>query len=365
MREVAHTVLGLTQALAGGDLDRVDAAFSSGNLFQSVGVSEPSGHTGPETNDRASLSDYLRERISEHETYSISKVTVRNEITASGFDGDVVRIDFLAIRKADDLEEPLAYRGWAEMDCPEKRIYLLNLGPLHPTENTDRWCPDTGASSEAVLIACSPPPEEKSLVGLHLCSVLESLKRSGIRVLVKRVHDGSERAGTILRSEPARFRRKAISSLTLTASTTTGYRKTRSFYEHKRDSAGFTQMTIAVDSIRELVRRLGDSGFRNIVVLPLGRPVATTVYDHVGGDLVAKTTYRSGEDEIGVTQVDQVKLPSAGKGVRVRGFDGIRIDQSVYWAERNDTIAISPGKRRYLDALTWRSSCKTTPQGSV
>jgi hypothetical protein len=76
-------------------------------------------------------------------------------IAGPAFGSDVVRFDFLAARSAEDIDGPIEYRGWGGLRCDDQAIYLLNLGQLDPSENTD-WCPAPASeTTEDVVVACA------------------------------------------------------------------------------------------------------------------------------------------------------------------------------------------------------------------
>lgn len=155
-REAAEVVLTFTEGLNEKDAQAADSAFALGKTFSSVGVGNPGGRTGEDTNNRDSLRSYFESRISMNETYEVLEVSVRNDVGGSTSGGEMVRVDFLANRSADDLgAESLDYRGWGEIMCPEKLIYLLNLGRLHPNETTDDWCPDKADDADTRIVACA------------------------------------------------------------------------------------------------------------------------------------------------------------------------------------------------------------------
>jgi hypothetical protein len=157
VREVARVLVDLTDALSRGDVDATDSVFAPEKGFASVGVAHPGGLTGDATLDRESLTAYLQERIDQNESYDLRVVKVANDVGGSPLGGEMVRFDLLAERSADDVgPTPVETRGWGELACPDKEIYLLNLGPVHPREDTDAWCPDTeSGGGQSVVVACS------------------------------------------------------------------------------------------------------------------------------------------------------------------------------------------------------------------
>lgn len=155
-REATEALLSFAEALSAGDLAALDESFSEGKIFKTVGIADPHGFTGEATLDRSALISYLEARLTQNETYRLTRTKVGAAMGAPNPEGSgAVRVDFLATRTADDIGEPLEFRGYANLDCPAGHIYVMNLGPLHPSEAIERWCPGSDSDEDAV-IACSP-----------------------------------------------------------------------------------------------------------------------------------------------------------------------------------------------------------------
>jgi hypothetical protein len=109
--------------------------------------------------------------------------------------------------------------------------------------------------------------------------------------------------------------------------------------------------TFAIASRDELVRRLGDLGWEEIIVFPNGDPESVEIW---GGDdhWHAQTHYVFAGRRIGVTQAGIGGLPP-GRLVRVRGEHGIRSQGILYWIEREFVVAFSPGKKDLAARLEW------------
>lgn len=156
VRRATEALLSFTDALSDGDLAALDGAFSREGIFRSVGIANPHGLTGEGTLDRAALMAYLELRVSRAESYRLTKAMVETAIGSPNPGGSgAVRVHFLATRTADDIDGTLEFRGWANLDCPAGDIYVMNLGPLHPSERVERWCPAAQPDSEDAVIACS------------------------------------------------------------------------------------------------------------------------------------------------------------------------------------------------------------------
>ena len=109
--------------------------------------------------------------------------------------------------------------------------------------------------------------------------------------------------------------------------------------------------TFVIASRDELVRRLGDLGWDEIIVFPNGEPESVEIWgddDHWH----AQTHYVFAGRRIGVTQAGIGGLPP-GRLVRVRGEHGIRSQGILYWIEREFVVAFSPGEKELAAKLEW------------
>lgn len=165
VRDSVSKLLSVTEAINEGDMEALEASFATGNHFSTVGISDPHGLTGPATMDREALMSYLLDRIDQGESYRVTKATVTNQPGPGTYPTNMTRVDFLAMRTADDIDGALEYRGWAKVDCPSGRITMVNLGHRSLGESIDTWCPPApfGTSSD-VVIACSQDFSDRSLV---------------------------------------------------------------------------------------------------------------------------------------------------------------------------------------------------------
>jgi hypothetical protein len=109
--------------------------------------------------------------------------------------------------------------------------------------------------------------------------------------------------------------------------------------------------TFRIASRDELVRRLGDLGWEEVVVFPNGDPESVEIW---GGDdhWHAQTHSVVVGGRIGVTQAGIGGLPT-GRLVSVRGEDGIRSQGILYWIEKEFVVALSPGEKSIAAQLEW------------
>jgi hypothetical protein len=109
-----------------------------------------------------------------------------------------------------------------------------------------------------------------------------------------------------------------------------------------------------IKSRDELVQRLGDLGWEEVIVFPNGDPRRVEIW---GGDghWHAQTRYVMGGRRIEVTQAGVGGLPP-GRLVRVRGEYGVRSQGIFYWIEREFVIAFSPGEKELAAQLEWMST---------
>jgi hypothetical protein len=116
-------------------------------------------------------------------------------------------------------------------------------------------------------------------------------------------------------------------------------------------SPGLQVQTSKVASRDELVRRLGDLGWDEIVVSPNGVPKSLEIW---GGDdhWHARTHYAYAGRLIEVTQAGVGGLPP-GRLVRIRGEYGVRSQGSLYWIERDFVVASSPDQKELAVQLEW------------
>jgi hypothetical protein len=155
VRETTETLLSFTDAFSQGDLAEVDGALSKGDSFHYVVIADPHGLTGEATVDRAALMTYLESRMARNESYRLTNVLLDAEIESRDSQaGGGVRVHFVATRRATDIDGTLVFRGWAQLDCPDGDIYLVELWPLHPSEDIGTWCSAAGPD-EDVVSACS------------------------------------------------------------------------------------------------------------------------------------------------------------------------------------------------------------------
>lgn len=162
VRETTETLLSFMDALSQGDLATVDGAFSKADSFHYVGIADPHGLTGEATVDRAALLTYVESRMARGETYRLTNVMLDAEIESLDPQASAgVRVHFVTTRRAPDIDGTLVFRGWAQLDCPDGDISLMELWPLHPGEDAESWCSASDPDEDAV-IACSPEPGGKS-----------------------------------------------------------------------------------------------------------------------------------------------------------------------------------------------------------
>jgi hypothetical protein len=116
-------------------------------------------------------------------------------------------------------------------------------------------------------------------------------------------------------------------------------------------SSSLQVQMIKIGSRDELLQRLTELGWTEVVILPNGDPKSVEIW---GGDdhWHAQTHYLFGGRRIAVTQTDIGGLPP-GRLVRVRGEDGIRSQGILYWIEREFVVALSPGDKRLAAKLEW------------
>lgn len=167
VRETTETLLSFTEGFSQGDLAAVDDAFSEADSFFYVGIAHPHGLTG-ETEapvDRVAVMAYLESRMARSESYRLTSLMLDAEIKPRDPQARAgVRVHFVVTRRAEDIDSSLVFRGWAQLDCPAGDIYLMELWPLHPSEDIESWCSDSDSDENAV-IACSPEPGgKKSLI---------------------------------------------------------------------------------------------------------------------------------------------------------------------------------------------------------
>ena len=112
--------------------------------------------------------------------------------------------------------------------------------------------------------------------------------------------------------------------------------------------------TFRIGSRDELVQRLGDLGWEEVVIFPNGDPRSVEIW---GGDdhWHAQTQYLVGGRRIEVTQAGLGGLPP-GRLVRVRGEYAVRSQGIFYWIEREFVIALSPGEKGLAAKLEWVST---------
>jgi len=112
--------------------------------------------------------------------------------------------------------------------------------------------------------------------------------------------------------------------------------------------------TFSVGSRDELVQRLGDQGWEEVIIFPNGDPKSVEIWS--GDDhWHAQTHYVFAGRRIGVTQAGIGGLPP-GRLVRVRGEHGIRSQGILYWIEREFVVAFSPGEKELASKLEWVST---------
>jgi hypothetical protein len=109
--------------------------------------------------------------------------------------------------------------------------------------------------------------------------------------------------------------------------------------------------TFKIGSRDELVQRLGDLGWEEVIVFPNGDPKSVEIW---GGDdhWHAQTNYVAAGRQIGLTQAGVGGLPP-GRLVLVRGEYGIRSQGAFYWIEREFVVAFSPGEKDLASKLEW------------
>ena len=114
--------------------------------------------------------------------------------------------------------------------------------------------------------------------------------------------------------------------------------------------------TLRIGSLDELVQRLGDLGWEEVIIFPNGDPKSVEIW---GGDdhWHAQTHYLAAGRRIGVTQAGVGGLPP-GRLVRVRGEYGIRSQGVLYWIEREFVVAFSPGEKELALKLEWATTGK-------
>jgi hypothetical protein len=165
VRETTETLLSFTDAFSQGDPAAVDGALSKGDSFHYVVIADPHGLTGEATVDRVALMTYFKSRMARNESYRLKNVLLDAEIEsrdprASGG----VRVHFVATRRATDIDGTLVFRGWAQLDCPDGDIYLVELWPLHPSEDIESWCSESGPDEDVVSACSREPGGKRSLI---------------------------------------------------------------------------------------------------------------------------------------------------------------------------------------------------------
>jgi hypothetical protein len=112
--------------------------------------------------------------------------------------------------------------------------------------------------------------------------------------------------------------------------------------------------TFTIGSQDELVQRLGDLRWEEVIIFPNGDPKSVEIW---GGDdhWHAQTHYLAAGRRIGVTQAGVGGLPPGGF-VRFRGEYGIRSQGILYWIEREFVVAFSPGEKELAAKLEWVST---------
>ncbi len=116
-------------------------------------------------------------------------------------------------------------------------------------------------------------------------------------------------------------------------------------------TSGLEVRTFRITSRDELLRRLGDLGWGEIIVFPTGDPERVEIW---GGDdhWHAQARYLVDGRRIVVTQAGVGGLPP-GRLVRIRGEYGIRSQGVLYWIEREFVVAFSPGETALAAKLEW------------
>jgi hypothetical protein len=124
-----------------------------------------------------------------------------------------------------------------------------------------------------------------------------------------------------------------------------------SFSPSESPSSSLQVQAIKIGSRDELVRRLTELGWTEVVILASGDPKSVEIW---GGDdhWHAQTHYLFHGRRIEVTQTGIGGLPP-GRLVRVRGEDGIRSQGILYWIEREFVVALSPGETNLAAKLEW------------
>jgi hypothetical protein len=110
-------------------------------------------------------------------------------------------------------------------------------------------------------------------------------------------------------------------------------------------------MTLKVASHKDLLQRLMELGWSEVLIFPNGDPKSLEIW---GGDdhWHAQTHYLFAGMRVEVTQAGIGGLPP-GRLVRVRGEDGIRSQGILYWIEREFVVALSPGDKKLAAKLEW------------
>jgi hypothetical protein len=109
-------------------------------------------------------------------------------------------------------------------------------------------------------------------------------------------------------------------------------------------------MTLKVASHKDLLQRLMELGWSEVLIFPNGDPKSLEIW---GGDdhWHAQTHYLFAGMRVEVTQAIGGLPP--GRLVRVRGEDGIRSQGILYWIEREFVVALSPGDKKLAAKLEW------------
>lgn len=218
---------------------------------------------------------------------------------------------------------------------------------------------DRNSQSQRPPSGHSPSPYEE-LLGQRLCSVLPKLRAEGLFVFKLRdFGKSSAHAGRIVEqgteAPPSSIippGREVV--LTSMHPSTIVIPLARVSMERN----GYNGYLLDVQGRRDLIKALGEMGFSEVIIFPLGKIVRAEVDDQADGDLVARLLYRLPDgSEVGTFQVDRIVLPSAGKPMSVRKTDGLRVRSTVHWAERGYSLAMFPANRMYARTLGWRQSC--------
>lgn len=188
VRDSVEKLLSVTDALKAGDMDALDSSFAQENAFQAIGIGDPHGLTGEDSQDREALMRYLRDRINHDDSYRVMKATVVNQPGPGTYPTEMVQVDFLAMRTADEIDGAIEYRGEAKLDCPSGRFTFVNLFHRPLGESIDTWCPPAPfGTPPGAVVACSQDASDRSLVVFPTqptLSGMESLIRG--RVLQRR-----------------------------------------------------------------------------------------------------------------------------------------------------------------------------------